>query len=96
MTRQSWTGSLDECPDPQLDFTFFSEKKNWRIFEEKYSNKCKITLCYSKKICEALKKRINNTEYLKQKKIGNRFNFGDKKNWNWVLVYLWDLTFEKF
>ena len=22
MTMQSWTGSLDECPDPQLDFNF--------------------------------------------------------------------------
>ena len=22
MTRQSWTGSLDKCPDPQLDYYF--------------------------------------------------------------------------
>ena len=28
MTGQSWTGSLDECPDPQLDF---KKKFDWLI-----------------------------------------------------------------
>ena len=27
MTRQSWTGSLDECPDPQLDYQIHIFKK---------------------------------------------------------------------
>ena len=32
MTRQSWTGSLDECPDPQLDNEFILKRSKMPWF----------------------------------------------------------------